>query len=92
MEGNGSEAVSGDLVVGNKKYYSQLKKLAAKKYSKKGHWHWEKFSYLGVEFSSISLYIFSANMNVSLAQVITWLKDKQCYDENRYYKNSGVKL
>ena len=37
MEGNGAEAASGDLAVGNKKYNTQLKKLAAKKYSKKGH-------------------------------------------------------
>ena len=37
MEGNGAEAVPGDLAIGNKKYYSQLKKLAATKYSKKGH-------------------------------------------------------
>ena len=37
MEENGSEVVSGDLAVGNKKYFSQLKKLAAKKYSKRSH-------------------------------------------------------
>ena len=37
MEENGAEAVSGDLAIGNKKYYSQLKKLAATKYSKKDH-------------------------------------------------------
>jgi len=37
MEGSGAETVSGDLAVGNKSYYSQLKKLAAMKYSRKGN-------------------------------------------------------
>ena len=36
MEGNSAGAVSGDLAVGNRNYYSHLKKQAAMKYSKKG--------------------------------------------------------
>jgi len=37
MEGNGAEAVSGDPAEDSKNYYWKLKKLAARKYSKKGH-------------------------------------------------------